>query len=935
MPPSPATRIIDYDGTFFAGAKSDSYPGQVPLGCYWMGVNMINVGGLASCRPGYRCVITLPDGNLQGSFIFRPQVGLEQMLVGIDGRVYAANWPFTDFRKLDGVQFNPFARQLFFEQTLQSAERRTQDFTSPISVITPKAVLFIQDGGDTAPAWYDGHGAGHISGLPYETPAGSSMVWVGSRLWVSQGNQVFASDISNPFSFRESDYLGGQVSFFFRSAITGMAVTPSTEAPQLMVFTDVNGSLLQANIRERALWTATPNFQEEVIGVGCASSKSVISHYGRLVWFSSAGIVFYDPATSGKLTTRLPVRDNELMVSKAMLSNDLAGVAIGSFGQFLMVSVPAEDSYNRHTWVLNHASIATLNDESGPSWAGYWLGTRPVNWMSGQVANVERVFHISVDFDGKNRLWEAFIPDRLDNKCPITWAMFTRGYFGLTSSVTDKAPGVQCRLSWTDVALTGIEEDLNFGAFYAGGTRGAFRQVMNKLVSVQRGSLAFDQELIADSVIYAFKAQSRRLRTEDANQQPSQDATGSCGVEIPDQDNIDQDFQFLFVGHGPATIRWIRPFAFLVSEDFSGDAEACQDEDPVRAVRFDGVGTRQDNMGDAVAELAAQPIANYTSQRTVKLEQDGYMAVGVGSGESIVSQAAADRVAEIVATRMAEMELSIALPPTISMGLGLAPIIFNPSLPAIPAGPIVPPNATEGMDACPAVLFLPLPNALEDHSYSQQLVTAWGVIPNTFSLVSGSLPPGMSLSLSGILSGTPTEDGTYSFKVGVRDITGASCSHVVSIFIEPSVPNWLAISWDAPVVVQPKTGFTTVGVAATNHFQYSVSTDYAIGGHDTSAKFHGTLGYVGPGNTAKLSLSVSESGNVGWHHSLLITVSQGGTALLSINTVHPNNPAVGNHDYSFTVLPSSATIDITAEVTAIHQTGYSQSIAGMATFSNV
>ncbi len=938
MPPSPSTRVIDYDGTFFSGVQSDSYPGQVPLGSYWMGVNVLNVGGLISCRPGYRCVVTLPDGNLQGGFLFRPQIGLEQMLIGIDGRVYVANWPFTDFRMLGSLQFNPFARQLFFTQTLQSAERRTNDFTSPISVIAPKAVVFIQDGGDTAPAWYDGHEAGHISGLPYETPSGSDMVWVGDRLWVAHGNQVSASDISNPFSFRESDYLGGQVSFFFRAPVTGMSVTPSTEAPQLMVFTDVNGSLLQANIRDRAMWTATPNFQEEVIGVGCASSRSVLSHYGRLVWFSSSGIVFYDPATSGKLTTRLPVRDNELMVSKAMLSNDLSGVAIGAFGQFLMVSVPAEDRYNRHTWVLNHASLATLSDESGPSWAGYWLGTRPVAWMSGQVANVERVFHVSVDFDGKNRLWEAFIPDRMDNKCPITWGVFTRGYFGSTSKVTDKAPGVQCRLSWTDVALTGIEENLNLGVFYAGGTRGAFRQVMNKLVSVQRGSLAFDQELLADSVIYAFKAQSRRLRTEDANQQTSQDATGSCGVETLDQDNIDQDFQLLIVGHGPATLRWVRPFAFLVSEDFSGDAEACQEETPVRAVRFDGVGVKQDNMGDAVAFLAAQTIANFTSQRTVKLEQDGYMAVGVGSGESIVSQEAADRVAEIVATRMAELELSLALPPTISMGLGLAPIIFNPYLPAIPQGPSIPPNATEGELNCPTDLIAPLPNALEDHAYSQQLITGWGAIPNTFSLVSGPLPPGMVLSPSGILSGTPTEYGTFSFRVGVRDSTGMSCSQVVPIYIDRSVPNWSAISWDPPIRVQPDVGGTTIGVVSGNHFQYSVSTDHGASRHDTSANLFGRLSYTGPGTTAKLTLDVTEAGNSGEETQInFISVAVNGSDVLHLSSVTPTNPTVGRHEYTFVVPASSAaSITVGVQVTALKKAfAPNQTISATGTLSNV
>ena len=672
MPPSPSTRIIDHDNTWFSGVKSDSDPSQIPLGYAWMAVNMINVGGLFSCRPGYRCVVTLPDGNLQGCFRFVPEEGLEQAIVVIDGKVYVANWPFTSFILLPNIQLSPYARQVFWAQTIQSAERVDTSFTSAIRVLAaPKAVLFIQDGGLTAPAWYDGSSSGHVAGLPYETPAGGDMAWIGDRLWVARGHQVFASDISNPFSFRESDYLGGQVSFFFRSDVTAMVVTPSSESPQLMVFTDVNGSIIQANIRDRTLWATTPNFQEEVIGVGCVSSRSAVSHYGRLVWFSPSGIAFYDPALGGKITTRLPVRDNEMLVSKATLSDDLAPVAVGIFGQFLLVSVPAEDAYNRHTWVLNHASLTTLSDDSGPSWSGYWLGTRPVEWMYGQVANVERIFHVSVDYDGKNRLWECFTPDRLDDGCPITWGLFTRGYFGATASIQEKAPGVRCRLAWVDLAFAAIEEDLNLGVYYAGGTRGAFRQMLNRMLSVEKGSLNFTQTLTADSSIYSFKPQARTIRTEDANQQTVDDEQGACGVEAEEEDNIDRSFQLLVVGHGPATLRWIRPFAFLVPEDLSGDARACDDEVATKAVRFDGVGTNQDSYADAVAELSARAVAEYTSQKTVTLEADEFLAVGVGAAQSIVSQEAADRVASIIATKMAENELSAILPPITSTGEGL------------------------------------------------------------------------------------------------------------------------------------------------------------------------------------------------------------------------------------------------------------------------
>lgn len=662
-----AERLVDYDGTFFRGAKSDSDPGQLPLGYYYNGINLINLGGVLSCRPGYKCYVTFPQGNLQGAALFRPQTGLEQIMVAVDGVIYVAEWPFLNFRQLNNVLLSPTARQVYWQLTTQSARRLNSTFTSPIEVIPPRAVMFMQDGGSTAPAWYDGTNSGHLRDNEFETPTGGPMIWVGDRLWVAKDNRVFASDISNPFSFREQTYLGGNTSFYFAGDITAMAKTPSIESPQLMVYTDSNASIIQASIRERETWTTTANFQMEVLQIGCSSNRGVLSHYGRLVWMAAQGIVFFDPATSGKISTRVPVRDNEMLISKARLNEDLSTVALGAFGQFLLASVPYESLFNKHTWVLNHASLQTLDDDSGPSWSGYWLGTRPVEWVFGPIAGAERIFHVSADEDGNNRLWEAFIPDRLDNGCPITWGIETRGYFGQTTQ-SKKLPGSRCRMAWADIAISGIAEDLDLGVFYAPGVRGSYIQILKKKISVAKGSLSFDELITATSELFAFKPQSRVERTEDANQQSTTTENGSCGIESDDNENIDESFQLLVVGHGPATVRWIRPFAFSVSEDFSGDPSACTDETAFNTIRFDGAGAKNPALDIATGELNLRALAYYTANKTTPVEQGGVIAIGVGFAESVVSQEAADRVANIIAIKQAESELKRDLPPVISVG---------------------------------------------------------------------------------------------------------------------------------------------------------------------------------------------------------------------------------------------------------------------------
>ena len=67
-----------------------------------------------------------------------------------------------------------------------------------------------------------------------------------------------------------------------------------------------------------------------------------------------------------------------------------------------------------------------------------------------------------------------------------------------------------------------------------------------------------------------------------------------------------------------------------------------------------------------------------------------------------------------------------------------------------------------------------VPDGLYGSAYTPQpLTVTGGTAPYTFSVSPASLPPGMTLSTDGILSGTPTAAGTYSFTVTAQDATPA------------------------------------------------------------------------------------------------------------------------------------------------------------------
>jgi uncharacterized protein (TIGR03437 family) len=61
----------------------------------------------------------------------------------------------------------------------------------------------------------------------------------------------------------------------------------------------------------------------------------------------------------------------------------------------------------------------------------------------------------------------------------------------------------------------------------------------------------------------------------------------------------------------------------------------------------------------------------------------------------------------------------------------------------------------------------PLPNGPVGVAYSQSIVATGGTPPYIFSM--NANPPGISITQSGVLNGTPTKAGTYNFNIGVTD----------------------------------------------------------------------------------------------------------------------------------------------------------------------
>lgn len=78
--------------------------------------------------------------------------------------------------------------------------------------------------------------------------------------------------------------------------------------------------------------------------------------------------------------------------------------------------------------------------------------------------------------------------------------------------------------------------------------------------------------------------------------------------------------------------------------------------------------------------------------------------------------------------------------------------------------------------AAPVIALSPatLPPANEGVAYAQTITASGGTAPYTYSTTPGALPSGITLSSSGVLSGTPTVNGTYNFTVTATDSSTGS-----------------------------------------------------------------------------------------------------------------------------------------------------------------
>ena len=172
---------------------------------------------------------------------------------------------------------------------------------------------------------------------------------------------------------------------------------------------------------------------------------------------------------------------------------------------------------------------------------------------------------------------------------------------------------------------------------------------------------------------------------------------------------------------------------------------------------------------------------------------------------------------------------------------------------AVLAGTATASNFYAGLLLPLQVTTFALPNGTNGFAYSQQLSAIHGQLPYSWSLLSGSLPSGLTLATNGVISGTPTANGTFNFTVKVTDAlpTNATQALALTVGSPPSVV-WIQPTNNSIAIMLGSNVSFAVSVAGTGPFNYQWQLNGANLpiGIITTVAGSGTSGYSGDGGTA-------------------------------------------------------------------------------------
>lgn len=224
-----------------------------------------------------------------------------------------------------------------------------------------------------------------------------------------------------------------------------------------------------------------------------------------------------------------------------------------------------------------------------------------------------------------------------------------------------------------------------------------------------------------------------------------------------------------------------------------------------------------------------------------------------------------------------------------------------------------------------------LPDPLQGATYEEALDAGGGIAPLSWTVTSGSLPPGLSLdAASGEINGTPTTPGTYPFEVAVTDsatptVDSAIVDETLTVDAAPTIAPLSLSDTVTDGVVGSSYQASVMPLGGTSPYTFSIGSGSLPPGLTLDSVAGTITGVPSAAGTYDATIVVSDSSSPTQTANDPITITMQNPAALAIATSTLDDAAVGGQyateisvtggvgPYSYTVtngsLPDGLSLD--------------------------
>jgi hypothetical protein len=183
-----------------------------------------------------------------------------------------------------------------------------------------------------------------------------------------------------------------------------------------------------------------------------------------------------------------------------------------------------------------------------------------------------------------------------------------------------------------------------------------------------------------------------------------------------------------------------------------------------------------------------------------------------------------------------------------------------------------------------------LPGGALNQPYSQTLASTGGLLPLTWSIASGALPPPLTLDgTTGVISGTPASTGNFAFVVLATDARGAVARASLSINIANPV---IITTGDLSGNVLAAFSQTLAATGGTPPYTWAVTSGTLPGGLQLDGITGVISGNPSPGGTSQVTFTATDARGLTGSKSIAITIIAPPPPAVSISVGTTTQPAV-------------------------------------------